>query len=62
MYWVPMMELKKLDNIKCDVCGYHNHKYFVKYSGVCHLCGKVLDNKAYFKYQLRQRLRLWRKK
>jgi len=51
---------KPLDNIKCDVCGYQNHKHFVQYSGVCHLCGKILDEKAYFKNQMNKKMRLWR--
>ena len=53
---------EKLDNIKCDVCGYQNHKYYVVRSGVCHGCGKILDDKAYFKAQMNSRLRLWRNK
>ena len=54
---------KKYDaNIKCDICGYCNHKDYVKYSGVCHLCGKILDDRAYFKQQLNKKLRLWRGK
>lgn len=53
---------KRMDNIICDVCGYQNHKYFVKQSGVCHLCGKILDEKAYFKCEMNKRLRLWRGK
>jgi hypothetical protein len=53
---------RKLDNIRCDVCGYCNHKEYVKYSGVCHLCGKILDDRAYFKCQMNKRLRLWRGK
>ena len=51
---------EKLDNIKCDICGYQNHKCYVKYSGVCHLCGKILDDRAYFKAQMNKKLRLWR--
>lgn len=57
-----MKKKRKLDNIKCDVCGYCNHKEYVKYSGVCHLCGKILDDRAYFKQELNKRLRLWRGK
>ena len=53
---------KVLKNIKCDVCGYQNHDYFVKQSGVCHLCGKILDDRAYFKAQMNKKLRLWRGK
>lgn len=53
------MKERKISNIKCDVCGYQNHDYFVKQSGVCHLCGKVLDDKSYFKAQMNKKLRLW---
>lgn len=49
-------------NIKCDICGYQNHEYYVKESGVCHLCGKILDERAYFKSQMNKKLRLWRGK
>ena len=49
-------------NIKCDICGYQNHKRYVDVSGVCHLCGKILDEKAYFKKQMSEKLQLWRKK
>lgn len=57
-----MKEKRVFDNIVCDVCGYQNHKDYVKYSGVCHLCGKILDQKAYFKAQMNKKLRLWRGK
>lgn len=56
------MKKMKSDNIKCDICGYNNHKYYVEQSGVCHLCGKILDGRAYFKCQMNRRLRLWRGK
>ena len=55
-------EHKELDNIKCPNCGYQNHKHFVQYSGQCHLCKKVLDEKAYFKQQMIIKMRLWRGK
>lgn len=48
------------DRIRCDVCGYCNHKDFVKYTGVCHLCGKILDERAYFKQQMIKKMRLWK--
>lgn len=51
---------KPLPRIKCDICGYQNHKDFVKYSGKCHCCGKILDERAYFKQQMNKKLRLWR--
>lgn len=53
---------QKINNIKCDICGYCNHRDFVKYSGVCHLCGKVLDPRAKFKADMVKKLRLWRNK
>lgn len=49
-------------NIICDVCKYQNNPNYVKYSGVCHLCGKILDDRAYFKAQMNKKLRLWRGK
>lgn len=55
-------QIKPLNNIKCDICGYQNHKDFVKHSGVCHLCGKILDDRAYFKAQMNKKMRLWRGK
>lgn len=55
-----MTKNKKNDRIKCEVCGYCNGKDFVKFSGVCHCCGKILDEKAYFKQELNKKLRLWR--
>ena len=57
---IKMAKEKKMDNIKCEVCGYQNHKDYVQYSGVCHLCGNILDDKAYFKQQLNKKMRLWR--
>jgi len=51
---------KPLNRIKCEKCGYQNNKDYVQYSGVCHLCGKILDEKAYFKQQLNKKMRLWR--
>lgn len=55
-------ERKKLNLIVCDECGYGNNPDFVKYSGVCHGCKKILDDKAYFKQQMNKKLRLWRNK
>ena len=52
---------KELNNVQCPDCKYCNHIEFLKYSGVCHLCGKVLDERAYFKQQMNKKLRLWRK-
>ena len=54
-------KLKPLDNIICE-CGYQNHKTAIQTFGVCKGCGKVLDPKAKFNYEMYCRLRLWRKK
>ena len=56
------MKKEKDDNIQCEKCGYCNHKSYIKYTGVCHLCGNILDQKAYFKCQMNKKLRLWRGK
>lgn len=53
---------KPFNRTKCDVCGYWNDNDYVKYSGVCHGCGKILDEKAYFKQTMYKKLRLWRGK
>ena len=45
---------KDLNNVICPVCKYQNKKYFLKQSGVCHLCGEILDRKIYFKSKLRR--------
>lgn len=52
---------KPLDNIICE-CGYQNLKHNVKTYGTCTRCGKVLDEKIKFKYEMNKKLRLWRKR
>lgn len=52
---------KDLGNIKCE-CGYENHVENVKKYGTCKYCGKVLDSKAKYNYEMYVRLRLWRGK
>lgn len=47
---------------QCDQCGYRNNQDFLKYSGVCNCCHKILDEKAYFKAQMNKKMRLWRGK
>ena len=49
-------------NIICDKCGYQNKKEYIQYTGTCHLCGKVLDDKAHFKNEMNKKMRLWRGK
>ena len=41
-------------------CGYNNNPDCVMYSGVCNCCGKILDEKAYFKQQMTKKLFLWK--
>lgn len=53
-------KLKELPNIKCE-CGYQNHVENVRRYGTCRLCGKVLDPKAKFNYEMFIKLRRWRK-
>lgn len=50
------------ENIICEKCKYQNHKRFIAVFGTCKLCGKVLDGKAKFKYDMNIRLRLWKGK
>ena len=54
-------EIKDLGNIKCE-CGYQNHVENIKKYGTCRLCGKTLDPKAKFEYEMFVKLRLWRDK
>ena len=49
-----------LGNIKCE-CGYQNHKENVMRYGTCRGCGKTLDSKAKYNYEMYTKLRLWRK-
>ena len=51
-----------VDRVKCDICGYQNSVDFLKYTGVCHCCGKILDEKAHFKHEMSKKMRLWRGK
>lgn len=52
----------KNDNIICPDCDYNNHKDTIARFGTCKRCGKVLDSKAKYNYEMFCRLRLWRKK
>lgn len=52
---------KDLPNINCPDCYYGNHKESVDRYGTCKRCGKVLDEKAKYKYEMFCKLRLWRK-
>lgn len=52
---------KKIPNIDCE-CGYSNHADMIKIYGTCKLCGKTLDKKAKYEYEMFTRLHLWRNK
>ena len=58
---MPKKKEKFVEFVVCD-CGYRNKIDFLMYSGVCHCCGKILDEKAYFKAQINKKMRLWRGK
>lgn len=51
-----------LKGTKCSTCGYFNQEHNVKKYGTCNGCGKVIDAKAKFDYEMFCKLRLWRKK
>lgn len=53
-------KVKDLGNIKCE-CGYQNHKENVERYGTCKGCGKTLDAKAKYRYEMYVKIRLWRK-
>lgn len=53
---------KDLKHVTCDECGYNNKTYNVERYGTCTHCGKVLDSKAKYKYEMFCKLRLWRNK
>ena len=40
------------DFITCDKCGYNNKKERFQAFGTCLGCGKILDDRVYFKAQL----------
>lgn len=52
---------EELKGIKCD-CGYFNQEENLKKYGTCRGCGKVLDQKAKFDYEMFCKLRLWKRK
>lgn len=53
---------KFIPGIKCPYCEYSNKPFNVKKYGTCTGCKKLLDEKAKFKHEMYERLRLWRKK
>lgn len=45
--------------IRCK-CGYWNKIDYVNIYGTCLRCGETLNSKAKFKYEMYDRLKLWR--
>lgn len=56
-----MKKKKWEENVKCE-CGYNNLIHNVKFYGTCTRCGKTIDKKAKYKYEMMSKLRLWRTK
>lgn len=54
-------ENKAIPLITCE-CGYNNQPNNVKRYGTCRGCGKVLDNKSKFEYEMVCKLHMWRNK
>jgi hypothetical protein len=52
---------KFVELITCE-CGYNNQPENVAKWGTCKGCGKVLNKKIKYRYEMYQRLRLWRKR
>lgn len=57
-----MKENKYVIRIQCPDCKYQNSLKNVKIYGTCKLCGKILDEKAKFQYEMFCKLRRWRKR
>ena len=55
------MKKKNEPLILCE-CGYNNKINNVTIYGTCTRCGKILNQKYKFKYEMYNKLRLWRKK
>lgn len=50
---------KYLELVTCE-CGYNNQPYNIERYGTCTRCGKVLNKKAKFDYEMFCKLRMWR--
>lgn len=57
-----MKKDKKLIPMWVCGCGYNNHPKLVERFGTCRGCGKTLDPKAKYKYEMYCRLHMWSKK
>lgn len=54
-------DMTGLNLVTCS-CGYNNRLFNVQTYGTCTRCGKILDEKVKFKYEMFCKLNLWRKK
>ncbi len=43
--------------VRCDNCGYRNRVYYLKRTGLCHCCKKVLDKRAKMEHEIMKRSR-----
>ena len=57
-----MKKKKWIKFIECDVCRYKNNPDYFQYLEICHCCGKILDERIYFKHEMNKKLRLWKNK
>ncbi|MBQ1550975.1 MAG: hypothetical protein IIZ67_02635 [Bacilli bacterium] len=53
---------KFVENVICPDCKYQNKKENIERYGTCKLCGRILDKKKKFDYEMFCKLRRWRKK
>ena len=47
--------------VQCPECGYRNKKVFLERTGCCNCCGKILDPKAYLKYVVNKKVKIYKK-
>lgn len=52
-------EFMKTNFVVCE-CGYDNQKNSIDTFGTCLKCGKILNERAYFKYNMRKLTRSWK--
>lgn len=50
------------DAMKCPKCGYYNLKQNWQLYGTCTRCHEVLDEKIKFKFEMYNKLKLWKGK
>ena len=55
-------EFMKNKYITCKYCGYNNERARFLQFGTCLFCGKILDEKTYFKIQMMKRIKDYRRR